>query len=99
MTCCAAGWTQAGDLAAAETLIQRHRDWALRFVQVRLGDAAAAEDVVQNALIKVLQRGSTYDWNSTGPSAIGLAVSCLTPWSTISGANDVGDRPRRRPAW
>lgn len=43
----------AGDLAAAEALVGRHADRVLSLAQRMLGDAAEAEDVVQEAMLRL----------------------------------------------
>lgn len=52
--------TAAGDRHALEQLVARHGAAALRLAQTVTGDAAAAEDAVQQTFLAVFQHASTF---------------------------------------
>jgi len=51
---------RAGDTAALDALIRIHAGWAQRFAVRLLGDADAAEDVVQEAFVRIFRAASAY---------------------------------------
>jgi len=55
------GRTRSGDLEALGTLFERHQPAIHSFLHRFLGDAAAAEDAVQEVFWRVWQHRSTYD--------------------------------------
>jgi RNA polymerase sigma-70 factor (ECF subfamily) len=55
------GRTRSGDLEALGVLFERHQPAIHSFLHRFLGDAAAAEDVVQEVFWRVWQHRSTYD--------------------------------------
>lgn len=52
---------QAGDLESFEELVRRYRSALIRFAAGKVGDAARAEDLVQEALLAVYASRHTYN--------------------------------------
>lgn len=79
---------RAGDLAAYEQLVARHRPWLLRRCTGLLGnDAHLAEDVVQNTMVKLL--------NAARQDDRPLQVAA---WLSVVSRNACFDERRRRKA-
>ena len=55
---------QAGDLAAFETIVQRYEPRIFRLARHMLGDAADAEDVLQETFIKVYAKIGQFQYHS-----------------------------------
>jgi RNA polymerase sigma-70 factor, ECF subfamily len=51
---------RSGNSAAFEDLVQRHQDRAWRLAWRMLGDEAEAQDVVQEAFLKILRAAPRY---------------------------------------
>ena len=56
---------KAGDETAAETLVRRHAPWMLAVSRRISGDAALAEDCVQEALIRALRKINDFEERSS----------------------------------
>lgn len=54
-------WAAAGDRAAFGVLVERHGERALRLALRVLGDAAEAEEVAQEALLRAWRNAARYD--------------------------------------
>ena len=76
----------AGDEAAAGELYDRHGPALLRFLTVTLGDASAAEDVLQETLLYILRTASRYD----------PAQASLATWMRCVALNLARNELRRR---
>lgn len=53
-----------GEERALELLIQRHGGWAARFAERLTGNAAMADEVVQNGFLKIWQKAGTWEGRS-----------------------------------
>ncbi len=53
-----------GDERALELLVRRHGGWAARFAERLTGNAALAEDVVQNGFLKIWQKAGMWEGRS-----------------------------------
>jgi hypothetical protein len=72
-----------------DQLVENHREF-LRYVERRVGNRAVAKEIVQEALVRGLDRGDRSESRWSGRSI----ESFGTPWSTTSAA-----RPWRAVAW
>jgi RNA polymerase sigma-70 factor (ECF subfamily) len=53
-----------GEERALELLIRRHGGWAARFAERLTGNAAMADEVVQNGFLKIWQKAGTWEGRS-----------------------------------
>ena len=53
-----------GEERALELLVRRHGGWAARFAERLTGNAAMAEEVVQNGFLKIWQKAGTWEGRS-----------------------------------
>jgi len=53
-----------GEERALELLIRRHGGWAARFAERLTGNAAMADEVVQNGFLKIWQKAATWEGRS-----------------------------------
>lgn len=78
----------AGDVSAFEELLARHADRLFRFILRRTGDRQVAEDLLQEVLLRVVRRASSFQGQSK-----------LTTWLYTIARNaciDAGRRAKHR---
>jgi RNA polymerase sigma-70 factor, ECF subfamily len=79
-------WAANGDRAAFDEIVKRHGLFALRVASRVLADAAAAEDIVQEAMVRAWAQASRFDPRQAG----------LTTWLYRIVVNLCIDHRRRR---
>ena len=73
---------QAGDPAAFEQLLERHYDTLYRFAYRWCGNATDAEDVTQQACLKLARALSSFRFDSTFSSWLyRVVVNCAKDWA------------------
>ena len=81
---------QAGDPAAFEMLLERHYDTLYRFAYRWCGNAADAEDITQQASMKLARALSSFRFDSAFTSWLyRVVVNCAKDWAR-SQARDAG---------
>lgn len=79
---------QSGDRAAFATLVDRHKDALVNYLTNLCGDRDRAEDVAQDAFVKLFRRASAYDGRGR-----------LAPWLYRIASNHLRTLWRRDRRW
>jgi RNA polymerase sigma-70 factor (ECF subfamily) len=85
---------QAGDAAAFEQLLERHYDTLYRFAYKWCGNRADAEDVTQQACLKLARALGSYRFESAFTSWLyRVVINCAKDWARSEGRHvtDQGD--------
>lgn len=77
---------QAGDAEAFEQLLERHYDTIYRFAYKWCGDRADAEDVTQQACLKLARALKSYRFESAFTSWLyRVVINCAKDWARTEG--------------
>lgn len=71
-------FVRVGDRAGMESLLREYREPALAQARRILGNAADAEDAVQDAFLRLMRDANAYDGSVTFPAMIARLVQCAS---------------------